>query len=55
MVGVLSIRFWIPSRPSQVLWQDLRADVSSREEKRSIYKTLWIIRKRLSDFVQLSI
>ena len=29
----LSIRLWIPSRPSQVLWQDLRADVSSREEK----------------------
>ena len=29
----LSIRLWIPSRSSQVLWQDLRADVSSREEK----------------------
>ena len=29
----LSIRLWIPSRISQVLWQDLRVDVNSREER----------------------
>ena len=45
----LSIRLWIASIPLQlqVLWQNLRADVS--------YKTLWMIGRRLSGFVQLSI
>ena len=29
----LKIKLWIPSRPSQVLWQDLRADVQERKKK----------------------
>ena len=34
----LSIRLWIPSRSSQVLWQDLRPNVNLREEKRNIIR-----------------
>ena len=50
----LSIRLWIPSKPSQVLLQDLRADYIQGKKKEH-YKSLWMIERRLSGFVCLSI